>query len=228
MRVAVAVLLVVVALPIGFIGLLAILWLVSFVDPAPAQDDCAFDSVSKNEYLRLLAEAKAQDWTVWPGLSKGILLPSDRLFGLPDQSFEPRLGERLRRAIDELAFDHESADAQLAAAHAVMRGIRAEYVSVYEIPGFRDRDGKLNRADVEFTYFFPQRRFAPLCLHCLLFDYTTIAVYFGHDLITDSYGLDRVTVLNGELKYDPRKEQARNISDPCPAFPRVRQQPVGR
>jgi hypothetical protein len=220
MKIVVAVLAVAVALPVGFIGLLAILWFMSFVDPAPAQDDCSFNSVSKNEYLRLLAEAKAREWTVWPGLSKGIFWPSDRRLGEPEQSFESNMGQHLRRAIEQLTFNHGSPDAQLAAAHAVMRSIRAEYISVYEIPGFPDKAA----ADVKFRYFIPQRRFAPLCLHCLGWRFTTIDVHFRHVLAADTYELDRVIVLNGGLKYDPDKAKERNISVACPSFPRAPQQ----
>src|SRR5437899_3057746 len=63
----------------GTLGLLIVLWLLTFVDPAPAQDDCAFGSVSKAEYLQLLRRAKAQDWTVWPGLSNGLFSASERV-----------------------------------------------------------------------------------------------------------------------------------------------------
>jgi hypothetical protein len=137
-----------------------ILWIASFVDPAPAQDDCALSSVSKTEYRQLLAQAKAQDWTVWPGLSNGMLLPwppRDVSFG-----FEHRgIGERLKRAIEGLNFDHSSADAQLAAAHAVMRSIHAEFVSVYRIPSSFAGKPQFIPETVVFTYFIPQRRFAP-------------------------------------------------------------------
>jgi hypothetical protein len=219
MRAMRIVIIVILAVPVGLFGLLVILWLLSFVDPAPSQDDCAIGSVSKTEYLRLLAEAKAQDWTLWPGLSDGI-------FDLPARTrqdpyaFERRIGEQLQRAIEQLTFDHDSADAQLAAAHAVMRSIRAEYISVFEIPlnQFPDR----SIMDVELSYFIPQRRFAPLCVHCLMWWYTTIDVHFRHDVAANKYTLDRVVVLNAGLKYVPSKSDQRNISEPCPSFPRMR------
>jgi hypothetical protein len=66
-----------VGIPTALAGLLLILWGWSFHDPAPDQDNCAFGPVSKAEYRYLLAEAKAQNWTVWPGLSNGLTSPTD-------------------------------------------------------------------------------------------------------------------------------------------------------
>lgn len=65
----------------------------------------------------------------------------------------------------------------------------------------------------------PQRRFAPLCLVCLLSRYTTIAINFKHDLTINAYKLDDVVVLHGELKYDPDPIKERNVDTSCPAFP---------
>jgi hypothetical protein len=206
--------LVIVAGIVGLLALLLVLWLTSFV--APAEDDCAFNSVSKAEYRRLLGEAKAQEWTVWPGLSNGIFWPSDRGLKQPTQSFESMLGSRLLRSIEQLTTNPASADAQLAAAHAVMRSIRAEYVSVFDIPDFRE-NGKLVRSHVHFMYFMPQIRFAPLCFFCLPWWSTTVQVVFRHDVAAASYGLERVVVLHSGLKYDPTRE--RNTSDECPVFP---------
>jgi hypothetical protein len=63
-----ATLVVIVGWPIVSLGTLLVLWGLSFVDPAPRQDDCTFGSVTNTGYRRLLSEAKAQDWSVWPGL----------------------------------------------------------------------------------------------------------------------------------------------------------------
>jgi hypothetical protein len=207
----------IVALPFALICILFGLWLLSFVDPAPNQDDCAFNSVNKSQYQSLLSQAKAQDWTLWPGLSKGIFWPSSRFFAA-DDSVAEKVGERLRQAINELKFDHDSADAQLAATHAVMRSIGAEYVSIFEIPilGFPDR----SVTTIVLTYFIPQRRFAPLCLPCVLWWYTTIMVTFRREVATDKYTPDQLVVLNAGLKYVPSKSAERNIPGPCPVFPR--------
>jgi hypothetical protein len=222
-RIAIIVLAVVAGLPVAYGALLLVLWGLSFRDPAPDQDNCAFGSVSKDEYRRLLGEAKGQKWTVWPGLSDGLFWPTDRgPLEQPDgQAFESRLGQHFRHSIEQLTFDHGSADAQLAAAHAIMRSIRAEYVSVGEVLSFHTFEGQLIPPTVEFTYFFPQLRFAPLCAPCLIFRYTTLRVFFHRDR-TDV--LADVSVLNSNLKYTPNKEEQRNAGA-CPEFP---SRPTGR
>jgi hypothetical protein len=204
-----ATLLVIVGAPIVSVGTLLVFWGVSFGDPAPQQDNCTFGSVTTTEYRRLLSEAKAQDWSVWPGLSNGLFWSSDRgWFGEQGaQTQEARQGQYLRRAIERLTFDHGSPDAQLAAAHALLRSMKADWVRVSEVPSGTS-------TDIEFTYYLQQRRFAPLCLHCLLWPFTTVDVHF---IRTNSESLDRVIVLHGGLLYDPRKVD-RDVHT-CPAFP---------
>jgi hypothetical protein len=204
-----ATLVVIVGAPIVSVGTLLVLWGLSFVDPAPRQDDCTFGSVTNTEYRRLLSEAKAQDWSVWPGLSNGLFAPSDQGW---IGTLEARQGQYLRGSIERLTFDHGSPDEQLAAAHAVLRSMKADWVRVSEIPSGTS-------TDIEFTYFLRQRRFAPLCLHCLLWPFTTIDVHFRR---TNSKSLDRVIVLHGGLLYDPRKVD-RDVHA-CPAFPTPRNQ----
>jgi hypothetical protein len=191
-------------------------WGLSFVDPSPAQDNCPLKSVSHSEYLRLLAQAKAQDWTVWPGLSKGIFWPSDSWVAEPRKLFEQSISDRLLRSIEDLTFDHASADAQLAAAHAVMRSMHADFVSVLQVDACDGCSIPAPRR-VFFTYFITQRRFAPLCLPCLLWWYTTIDVRFYQDSGTGTYTLHDITVLNAGLKYDPEKDRERNAV--CPELP---------
>lgn len=202
-----ATLVVIVGWPIVSVGTLLVLWGLSFVDPAPRQDDCTFGSVTNTGYRRLLSEAKAQDWSVWPGLSNGLFAPSDQGW---IGTLEARQGEYLRGAIDRLTFDHGSPDAQLAAAHAVLRSMKADWVRVYEIPSGTS-------TVIEFTYFLQQRRFAPLCLHCLVWPFTTVKVNFRR---TNSISLEDVNLLHGGLKYDPRKVD-RDVHA-CPAFPTPR------
>ena len=174
------------------------------VDPAPQQDDCTFGSVANTGYRRLLREAKAQDWSVWPGLSNGLFWSSDHGW---IGTLEARQGEYLRGSIERLTFDHGSPDAQLAAAHAVLRSMKADWVRVSEFPSGTS-------TVIQFNYYLQQRRFAPLCLHCLLWPFTTIDVSFRR---TNSESLDRVIVLHGGLEYDPRKVD-RDVHA-CPAFP---------
>jgi hypothetical protein len=202
-----ATLVVIVGWPIVSVGTLLVLWGLSFVDPAPRQDDCTFGSVTNTGYRRLLSEAKAQDWSVWPGLSNGLFAPSDQGW---IGTLEARQGQYLRDSIERLTFDHGSPDAQLAAAHAVLRSMKADWVRVYEIPSGTS-------TVIEFTYFLQQRRFAPLCLHCLPWPFTTVSVNFRR---TNSISLEGVNLLHGGLLYDPRKV-ARAVHA-CPAFPTPR------
>jgi hypothetical protein len=206
----VLILVIITGVPLGF-------WAVSFIDPAPAQDDCPLRSISHDEYLQLLAAAKQQDWTVWPGLSNGIFWPSDRWLAPPlsDQAFEHAIGERLLQSIEALPFDHNSADAQLAAADAVMRSIHAELVDIQSV----DATPTAGIPPVViFRYYMPQRRFAPLCLPCFIWRYTTIGVFFTREPNSANDVLYRVVVQNSNLKYDPQKEQKPNTV--CPELPR--------
>jgi hypothetical protein len=202
-----AALVVIVGSPIVSLGTLLVLWGLSFVDPAPGQDGCTFGSVTNTEYRRLLSEAKAQDWSVWPGLSNGLFAPSDQGW---IGTLEARQGQYLRGAIERLTFDHGSPDAQLAAAHAVLRSMKADWVRVFEIPSG-------GSTVIEFTYFLQQRRFAPFCLHCLAWPFTTVKVNFRR---TNSISLEDVNLLHGGLLYDPRKVD-RDVHA-CPAFPTPR------
>jgi hypothetical protein len=213
-RVLLATLVVIVGWPIVSIGTLIVLWGLSFIDPAPQQDDCTFGSVTNPEYRRLLGQAKTQKWSVWPGLSNGLFWVSDSgMSGAQaTQALESSQGEYLYRSIERLTFDHGSPDAQLAAAHAVLRSMGADWVRVSEFPSG-------SSTDVEFTYFLPQRRFAPLCLHCLAWPFTTVDVHFRR---AESESLDRVIVLHGGLEYDPRKVD--RSAHACPAFPTRRNQ----
>jgi hypothetical protein len=194
------------------------LWIASLPIWQSEPDDCMFNTVSNTQYRTMLGQAKRQPWTVWPGLSDGVFWPSDRGWkSQPSLQFEKALGERLREVVGELARDHPSADVELAAAHALMRSIGANLVSVFEVPPFPEAGRP--HALAYFRYFLPQRRFAPLCLTCLIWRYTTIAINFQHDLLANTYQFDGINVLHGNLKYDPDPIKERNVSTTCPAFP---------
>jgi hypothetical protein len=195
-----------------------VLWAATLPIWQSERDDCVFNTVSNTQYRHMLDQAKRQSWTVWPGSSDGVFWPSDRGLGTPSPQFEPSLGGRLRVAIDELAGDHASTDVQLAAAHALMRSIGAKLVSIFEIPDF-PQGGRQVRTTVQFRYFLSQRRFAPLCLTCVIWRYTTISVNFEHDLVANAYKLNGVVVLHGDLKYDPDPVKERNVNTSCPSFP---------
>lgn len=193
------------------------LWLVSF-SWGLRDGNCTIGNVSADQYRQLYREASGQGWGVWPELSNGLFWPSDRGFGEPSLSFEKGQGDKLFRAIEGLSFDHSVADAQLAAAHAMMRSLGADYVSVFEIPDFPQNNVQVNEF-VQFRYFLPERRFAPLCLLCFVFKYTTVIVKFRHDLVVNTHKLDGIVVLHSGLKYDPDPVRERNVSSTCPAFP---------
>jgi hypothetical protein len=193
------------------------LWIASLPIWQSEPDDCVFNTVLNTQYRNMLDQAKRQPWTVWPGLSDGVFWPSDHGFRLPSPQFAQAVGKRFREAIDELAGDHPSADVELAAAHALMRSIGANLVSSLELRPFPEAGQP--HPFVYFRYFLPQRRFAPLCLTCLIWRYTTVAVKFEHDVATNAFRLDSIIVLNGDLKYDPDPIKERNVNKACPEFP---------
>jgi hypothetical protein len=197
------------------LALLGLLWAISFVDVFIPQD-CSFGSVTASEYQKILSAARAQRWTVWPGLSNGVFFPSDRGIGVPTSSFDDAVNNQLLDHARELAGPGQSADRQLAAAHAVMHSIGAEYVRVSEIPDTH----RTSVSNVHFTYFLPTIRFAPGCLICLAWWYTTIDIIVSHDIGAHQYQLNATNVLSAQLKYNPDKERARNLpKGECPVFP---------
>ena len=202
--------------PVGLLFALPIvLWAFSFTELF-GQEKCRIGSISDVEYERILSRAGAQRWTVWPGLSNGVFWPSDNGFRGPTASFNGNLNDQLLSHVRELAGSNPSIDRQLAAGHAVMRSMGAEYVQTQEVSDIRrDRAG----SDVHFTYYLPQVRFAPACVLCLIWSYTTIDVIFSRDLATDRYELQAVSALFAGLKGSPDKNRARNVPwGSCPEF----------
>jgi hypothetical protein len=197
--------------PVGLLFALPILlWAFSFTERF-GLEKCSIGSISNAEYQNILSRAGEQRWTVWPGLSNGVFWPSDRGFRDPTASFNSNLNDQLLSHIRELAGPDASMNRQLASGHAVMRSMGAEYVQTQERAGSR----------VRFTYYLPQVRFAPVCVLCLIWWYTTIDVIFSHDLATDRYELQEVNVLFAGLKGSPDKNLARNVPwGSCPEFRR--------
>ncbi|MFG3598119.1 hypothetical protein [Bradyrhizobium sp. RDI18] len=197
--------------PVGLLFALPILlWAFSFTERF-GLEKCSIGSISDAEYQNILSRAGEQRWTVWPDLSNGVFWPSDRGFRGPTAFFNSNLDGQLLSHIRELAGPDASMNRQLASGHAVMRSMGAEYVQTQERAGSR----------VRFTYYLPQVRFAPVCVLCLIWWYTTIDVIFSHDLATDRYELQAVNVLHAGLKGTPDKERARNVPwGSCPEFRR--------
>lgn len=200
--------------PVGLLfALPVLLWAFSFTELL-GQEKCSFGSISDVEYQRILARAGAQRWTVWPGLSNGVFWPSDNGFRGPTASFNSKLNDQLLSHVRELAGPDGSMNRQLASGHAVMRSMGAEYIRTQEVPSV-DRSA----SSVRFTYYLPQVRFAPACVLCLIWWYTTVDVIFSHDLATDRYELQAVNLLFAGLKGTPDKERARNVPwGSCPKF----------
>jgi hypothetical protein len=196
---------------------LVALWISSFPIWQSQLEDCEFGKISNSQYRSMLEQAKRQSWTVWPFLSDGLFWPSDRGFRPPSSIFEKSISKQLQDAISELAGKQPIGEVELAAAHAVMRSIGASLVNISEVPAF-PKVGQIHPT-VQFRYFLPQRRFAPLCLVCLIWRYTTIIISFDHDVAAATYQLDGVTVLHGDLKYDPDPVKELNVTSACPAFP---------
>ncbi|KRR19360.1 hypothetical protein CQ14_38095 [Bradyrhizobium lablabi] len=202
--------------PVGLLfALPLVLWAFSFTELL-GLEKCSIGSINDVEYGRILSRAGAQRWTVWPGLSNGVFWPSDNGFRGPTGSFNSNLNGQLLSHVRELAGPDASIDRQLASGHAVMRSMGAEYVQTQEVPDVRRDRGA---SSVHFTYYLPQVRFAPACVLCLIWWYTTIDVIFSHDLATDRYELQAVNVLHAGLKGTPDKERARNVPwGSCPKF----------
>jgi hypothetical protein len=205
--------------PVGLLfALPVLLWAFSFTERF-GLEKCSIGSIGDVEYQRILSRAGAQHWTVWPDLSNGVFWPSDRGFRGPTASFSSNVNAQLLSHIRELAGSDPSINRQLASAHAVMRSMGAEYVQTQEVPDMRrDRTG----SRVRFTYYLPQVRFAPACVLCLIWWYTTIDVIFSHDLATDRYELQAMNILYAGLKGGtPDKNRARNVPwGSCPEFRR--------
>jgi hypothetical protein len=202
--------------PVGLLfALPLVLWAFSFAELF-GQEKCSIGSISDVEYERILSRAGAQRWTVWPGLSNGVFWPSDNGFRGPTASFNGNLNDQLLSHIRELAGSNPSVHRQLASSHAVMRSMGAEYVQSQEVPDMR-RDRAVSH--VHFTYYLPQVRFAPACVLCLIWSYTTIDVIFSRDPATDRYALQEVNTLFAGLKGSPDKNRARNVPwGSCPEF----------
>jgi hypothetical protein len=199
--------------------LLPVIWLSTFIDWVPAQNDCAIGSVRGDAFRDLLRRARRQGWTVWPGLSNGLFAPAERdpLRRSPSEPENKATNERLRSYIEQLAGKNASGDEQLAAAHAVMRSTNAEFDSVS--PSF-DFSGQARRLEgVTFWYFLPAIRFAPVCIPCLAWWNTTIRISFKYNASIGRYTLDRIGMLHSDLKYVPVK--SRHRASPCPSFPQT-------
>ena len=202
--------------PVGLLfALPVLLWAFSFTELL-GLEKCSVGSISVAEYERILSRAGAQRWTVWPGLSNGVFWPSDSGFRGPTASFNSNLNDQLLSHIRDLAGSDPSINRQLASAHAVMRSMGAEYVQTQEMPDIR---GDRTSSRVHFEYYLPQVRFAPVCVLCLIWSYTTIDVIFSHELATHRYELQGVNVLHAGLKGSPDKNRARNVPwGSCPEF----------
>ena len=202
--------------PVGLLfALPVLLWAFSFTERF-GLEKCSIGSISGAEYQNILSRAGAQSWTVWPGLSNGVFWPSDRGFRVPTESFNSNLNDQLLSHVRDLAGPDAPISRQLASAHAVMRSMGAEYVQTLEVLDMRrDRAG----SRVRFTYYLPQVRFAPVCVLCLIWSYTTLDVIFSHELATDRYELQEVNVLHAGLNGSPDKNRARNVPwGSCPEF----------
>lgn len=199
-------------------SLVLLFWLMSYLDFTP-QTPCQIGAVTDVEYQNLFERAKAQQWTVWPGVSDGILLPSRVAKSEPgSQPLTSVLRDKLVESIRELAPNEQDADMQLAAAHAVMRAMRAEYVRRYEVsPGYEN--GQLRGRGISFMYFIPQIRFAPLCATCLFFWETTIIASFSYDSKLEKYKFHTIYPSFANILYHPNRSDSRNVpAGSCPSF----------
>lgn len=191
------------ALILLIVALPWILFLASFIDTVPEQDRCDFGSVTNVEYRELLARAKIQDWTVWPGLSSGLFFASNRAVGLPVGDHRRQMTDGLAASIRTSISSKRSPDELFAAAHAVMRSFGAQYNRTVLLPRNLSTE-RPRREYIYLEYLLPQRRFAPMCLHCFLWDLTAIAVDFERDL-SGEIELNNVHMFHGNIKNSPQR-----------------------
>lgn len=192
----------------ALIGVLTFLWLLTVIDFAPEQNDCEFGEVTKADFQRLLERAKEQTWTVWPKLS----------------GFSANIqGAILLAAIRELSDDNEPENKQIAAAHAVMRGVAARYLHYSDVTNGRSRNSQIVKRRIVFSYYIPARRFAPWCLFCFVWKYAIIHISFERVKDASPLSLKYITVLHPDLKFNPDPDEWRNTESACPSLPKAGQ-----
>jgi hypothetical protein len=203
------------AIVAGIVGIPLALWLSDLVPISSSQDQCSFGSVQNSDYRRLLAIAKARPGTVWPGLSNGVFWPSDRLLGVPTSEHTKKIAAYLLQEIKSLHPTDQSPDATVAVIHAVARSIGAEHDRVVAIPESLSTEAP-KRGVIYLEYLMPQRRFAPICLHCLapIWSWSTIQVSLKSEHRSTEYKLDQVVVHHAGLKYNPQKQHSAS----CPSL----------
>jgi hypothetical protein len=189
------------------------LWLFAFVDFEPRQDNCAFGTLTKKDYRGLLKEARWQRWYLWPDLSSGIFFPSDRPLSTPTPGFKSELERQLLSKVTALAGENASSDRQIAAVHAIMRSLKAEYSRSNRVPHiWADREPI--KSWTSYSYILPQRRFAPLCLACFFYPHTDISAFFAES--EAGLRLDRIVVRDEGSKFALRADQLPAAGCPLP------------
>ncbi len=175
----------------------------------PEQDACAFGPVSNARYRELLAEAKRRQATTWPALVR--------------DDYKARL--QLNARVDDLSRDLTTVYERLAAMHAILRALGADYRRA----GYRDED-PYERATrmgghVAFTYELDINRlgmFAPIRRYAILNG--GIYVGGGHtgnptDPTRYIPGIVSIAIIFPKLLENYRVVSRSTFGDVCPRVP---------
>lgn len=153
------------------------LYVYPWLDTKPEQDDCSFGSVSNAEYRELLAEAERLAETEWPSLTRAEIRKhidgGGRPRGIPGPDESVRFGSRwmndglsnlLAARVRSLALEQNSAEAQIAAAHAVMRASGLFMGGGNARSGYTSGSGYLLDMG-RLGYFYPFLRWGKVSVH---------------------------------------------------------------
>jgi hypothetical protein len=181
----------------------------------PEQDTCAFGPVSNARYRELLAEAKRRQATTWPPLVRD----------------DYQAGAVLNQRFDDLSRGMTSVYERIAAMHAVVRALGADYRGATARGG--DPYAAANRPGsvVGFVYHLDMNRaglFAPIRRRALLFgNIATGGGFITRDSSPRRYGKGDMsfTALFPKwletYQFEPRSE----YGEICPAIPTEEQAP---
>jgi hypothetical protein len=192
----------------GYVAVCLVIWAAAFVDRAPRQDNCTFGSIASADYRKLLSQASAQDWTVWPDLSRGLFWPSNDFLHPQSRGYHSAVERALLLRARALTPSSSSFHEQLAAIHALMRSINAEFVLAARVKELQ-----------YFTYYLPYRRFAPLCPFCFLYGSRDSDITFAFEENERGFHLVRVVVRHPGLKFQTDKNRLPAVGCPSPQGP---------
>jgi hypothetical protein len=179
----------------------------------PEQDTCAFGPVSNARYRELLAEAKRRQATTWPPLVRD----------------DYQAGALLNQRFDDLSRGMTSVYERIAAMHAVVRALGADYRRA--VSRGDDPYESTPRGLVIFAYHLDMNRvglFAPIRRRVLLFgNISAGGLRVAHSTMPHRYERGEISFaalfpkLLEKYQFEPRSE----LGEACPATPTEEQVP---